>query len=426
MLKLEAAQGKLLSQRGAFDPVLSADGKAETGSYYDTRRVGAELNQPTTLWGTELFVGYRFGRGVDSEERFPTYYDDETLPLGEVRAGARVPLLRDGAIDRRRFERLDALFGVRQVGQEADLTERDVSYAASLAYWKWVVAGAALQAAKQLQDLAVVRDRQLRERLEGGAISRFDVTDNERLVLKRRARLVMARRSLREMALKLSLYLRDETGRPVVPTSAGVPDVTEVVVPDLPKLKKPLALARRCHPMVLRAEAEVRRAKLFYRFARNRLLPKLDVKGEVRKDLGDDDRMTIDGDPEFVGQVTFEVPLLFRDARGKVEQGRAEYRKTRTDREFQVDRIEMFVLDTHSAIGAAIEASEVARSLVKTTRELADGERERFFNGASNLLFVNIREEAVADAIMGLAKTIGTSRTYLSLWRVLTELAHCT
>ena len=90
--QLRKAESKTTSARGAFDPRLEGDGKILTGAYYDLRQADVELRQPTTLWGSEIFVGYRVGLGVN--ERWPTYRDDQTLSGGEVRAGIEVPIWR--------------------------------------------------------------------------------------------------------------------------------------------------------------------------------------------------------------------------------------------------------------------------------------------------------------------------------------------
>ena len=100
-----AAESELLAARGAFDPQLDVIGKLRTGAYYELRRLDAEIRQPTPLWGAEVYAGYRLGLGV-YEDHYPSYYSDETLDQGEVRAGVRIPLWRDGRLDSRRAGRL--------------------------------------------------------------------------------------------------------------------------------------------------------------------------------------------------------------------------------------------------------------------------------------------------------------------------------
>ncbi|MGB5194517.1 MAG: hypothetical protein WBN70_16150, partial [Polyangiales bacterium] len=63
--RVRKAEGNATAARGAFDPRLEGNAKLLTGAYYDNRSADAELRQPTTLWGSEIFVGYRVGRGIN-------------------------------------------------------------------------------------------------------------------------------------------------------------------------------------------------------------------------------------------------------------------------------------------------------------------------------------------------------------------------
>ena len=56
------------------------------------------------------------------------------------------------------------------------------------------------------------------------------------------------------------------------------------------------------------------------------------------------------------------------------------------------------VRDAHAGIVAAYRRVALARAQVEAARALADAERSRFQRGDSTLLFVNIREQAEADA----------------------------
>jgi cobalt-zinc-cadmium efflux system outer membrane protein len=166
--RVRKAEGNTSAARGAFDPRLEGDGKLLTGAYYDLRSADAELRQPTTLWGSEIYVGYRVGRGVN--ERWPTYRDDQTLSGGEVRAGIEVPIWRGGLIDPERAARARAVDLEEAADQDLSVTKLDLELAAARAYWSWVSAGQNRRVAQDLLDLAEQRDAQLRRRLQAGSI----------------------------------------------------------------------------------------------------------------------------------------------------------------------------------------------------------------------------------------------------------------
>ena len=153
--QLRKAESKTMAARGAFDPRLESDGKIVTGAYYDLRSADVELRQPTTVWGSEIYVGYRVGLGVN--ERWPTYRDDQTLSGGEVRAGIEVPILR-GLIDPERAERSRAMQLEEAAGQAVAVTKVDLELDAARADWYWVGNGQNLEVAMSLLELAEQRD----------------------------------------------------------------------------------------------------------------------------------------------------------------------------------------------------------------------------------------------------------------------------
>ena len=150
--KLRAAEGNTTAARGAFDPQLEGAGKLLTGAYYDLRSANAELRQPTSLWGSEIYFGYRVGLGLN--ERWPTYRDDQTLSGGEVRAGVEVPILRGGLIDADRAKRTQAIELQNAAAQGLSITQLDLELAAARSYWSWGRAGQNRDVARALLDLA--------------------------------------------------------------------------------------------------------------------------------------------------------------------------------------------------------------------------------------------------------------------------------
>ena len=179
--RLRKAESNTTTARGAFDPKLEGNAKLTTGAYYDLRSADAELRQATTLWGTEVFAGYRVGLGLN--ERWPTYRDDQTLSGGEVRAGVEMPIWRGGPIDSERAERARAIQFEKAADHALSVTRLDLELGAARAYWSWVSTGQNREVARELLQLAEQRDAQLRRRLQAGSIAEFDITDNERILL---------------------------------------------------------------------------------------------------------------------------------------------------------------------------------------------------------------------------------------------------
>ncbi|HNN52970.1 MAG TPA: hypothetical protein PKO07_18200, partial [Pseudomonadota bacterium] len=58
-----AAEGELQAARGGFDPVLKTRGDITPIGAYPNGRFEIGVEQPTPLWGAQLFAGYRVSVG---------------------------------------------------------------------------------------------------------------------------------------------------------------------------------------------------------------------------------------------------------------------------------------------------------------------------------------------------------------------------
>ncbi|MGB5682314.1 MAG: TolC family protein, partial [Polyangiales bacterium] len=354
--RVRKAEGNATAARGAFDPRLEGNAKLLTGAYYDNRSADAELRQPTTLWGSEIFVGYRVGRGIN--QRWPTYRDDQTLSGGEVRAGIEVPVWRGGLIDPERAERARTMKLEEAAEQDLSVTELDLELGAAQAYWNWVSTGRNRYVAMELLDLAEQRDAQLRRRFEAGSIAQFDVTDNERILLERRTYVVEAERAFEKASFELSLYLRDDKGEPVVVGADRIPhDVAIQPVDDL-AVERVIEKVVMCHPEVRQARALLDASEVDQLLARNRLAPEIDARFAYSRDLGEltgtDLDFTLPGNV-FEAGVQLSIPLLMRTDRGRATAARAVVAENLEKVRFVEDQLRARTLDAASAVEAAQE-----------------------------------------------------------------------
>ena len=421
--RLRKAEGNTTSARGAFDPRLEGDGKLVTGAYYDLRSADVELRQPTTLWGSEIYAGYRVGLGVN--ERWPTYRDDQTLSGGEVRAGIEVPIWRGGLIDPERAERARAMRLEEAAGEGLSVTKLDLELAAARAYWSWVSTGQNRGVARALLELAEQRDAQLRRRFEAGSIPEFDVVDNERILLERRAFLVAAERAFEKAAFALSLFLRDSNGQPVVADAMRVPEHLAVEPIDGLAVDRAIQEVLMCHPELERARAELEAAEVDEDLTRNELAPELKAFFEYSRDLGQltntDFDFTLPGNV-FEAGVALSMPLLFREERGRAGAARAAVAEKQEAMRFVADQLRARTRDAASAVEAAQERAELTEEVVDTAAELAEGERRRFEVGASNLIFVNLREQQAAMARMRYIDAVALAEIERTRWETTTRV----
>jgi len=421
--KLRAAEGNTKAARGRFDPRIEGDAKLLTGAYYDLRSADAELRQPTTLWGSEIYFGYRVGLGVN--ERWPTYRDDQTLSGGEVRAGIEVPIWRGGLIDADRAKRAQAIDLQDAAAQGLSAKQLDLELAAARAYWAWVSAGQNREVARALLDLAEQRDSQLRRRLKAGSIAEFDVVDNERILIERQTFLVAAQRAFEKATFELSLFFRDANGEPRVVDPERVPNHLTVEPIEGLAVERAVEQVVMCHPEVREARSVLDAAEVDVKLAKNDLGPELGVFFEYSRDLGELTNTNLDftlpGNVYEAG-LKLSMPLLFRTERGRADAVRAKAAERREALRLVTDQLRARTQDAASAVEAAHERAALTQEVVETAAKLAEGERRRFEAGSSNLIFVNLREQQAAMARVRYIDAVALAEIERTRWETTTRV----
>lgn len=391
------ADGERMSADGGFDTNLRVSAVGQPFQQYESIRGEVRIDQPTPLWGTSFFAGYRMGLG-----KFPLYYGDRyTWDAGEVRGGFVIPLWRNGPIDARRAAIRQREIGRDLVEPAVDRVRIDSLRFAAVRYWEWVAAGLRRDIAKDLLAIAEVRDAALAERAQAGDIPRIEVVDNRRLILLRRARLVEARRGLERAAVELSLFFRDEAGRAVIPPAARLPAALGVPpVPDTERVTADLQRAWRTRPEVRRLDLSVKQVRVELALATNQFAPAVDLGVSGAYDMGRRNPVT----PRVAGEVgvVVDLPLQFRQARGRIEAAQATLDRIEAEARFARDRIRADVQDALSALRNAEERRRLLAEGYAVTKQVEEAERTLFEAGDSSILIVNLREQATADAASGL------------------------
>ncbi|MFM8357348.1 MAG: hypothetical protein ACKOET_02210, partial [Verrucomicrobiota bacterium] len=141
LIERDIAAGRLRSAQGAFDFQTFARGFTSPSGYYNSWTLDAGFEQFLGIWGATVFGGYRLSRG----DTLPDYNKSRTEAAGEPRIGLRIPLLRDGSIDRRRAAVLRARLDQELADPFILRQQLDFFRAATVAYFNWVAAGQRLQ-----------------------------------------------------------------------------------------------------------------------------------------------------------------------------------------------------------------------------------------------------------------------------------------
>ncbi len=395
LIEVELADARLESARGGFDTRLVGGGKVEALGDFGSQRMDFAVQQPLRTLGATLIGGYQLGvgdlAGYDG--------DNETNDGGEFRLGASLPLLRGRATDERRVAEWKAELALERASPRIVAKRLEAGLKAAESYWRWVAAGQRLAIIQQLLELAELRQNQVERSVELGKLPRIANTENEQGIVSRRSSLIKAERELQEAALRLSLFLRDGEGNPIVPRTLQLPDgFPDPLNPaDVLVAGPEEALSRRPELQIL--DLERRRLLLDRDLARNAMLPKLDVGVFAAQDVGATDKSP-DTRDEFELEILMQldVPIQRREPRGRTREATAKLAKLEADLQFVRDTV---VADVRSAEvqfeQAWLQLAQARRSVV-LSETLAEAERTALGLGQSDLLRVNLREQQAAQA----------------------------
>ncbi|KZE08660.1 MULTISPECIES: TolC family protein [Sphingomonas] len=393
LAKIRSAEGRALTAEGAFDTVFEAEGKSRALGYYDGTVVSGRATRPMGDNGGYLYGNYRVTRGD-----FPVYEDEfYTNRLGEVKVGALYSLMRDRLVDERRTRRTLAGGDIDIARFEREATAIGVQRRAVDAYQNWVAAGQRLRAYRDLLDLSERRRGGIARQIELGARPDILLTENDQNLVRRRGLVVKAEGDFQAAANALSLYYRDAAGNPLLVGAERLPGDSNALVG--PRVVAPVGdvAQRRPDLQVLLTRVDQGLAKLA--LAENDLRPRLDLRGEVGKDigppgLGGSSRTPLEAAVGF----RFSIPLQNRAARGKVSEAEAEIDALNARGRFVRDQIAVEVEGILIGVGAAERLAAVAEQERALAERLADAERRRFELGSSDFFLVNQREETANDA----------------------------
>ena len=286
------ASESVRAEEGVFDPVLSA---SLTGGKEKLRvaRAGIDKTHETGIFDT--YRAETFGTATGLEGTTPIGLGYSLLYSGtmdkhtfsgfqsEYRGGLGFsisqPLLRDGGTG----AALAALRIAEKGRRISELEWRRFLMAMILtvsdAYWDLVFASRTLELETEFLHLAETLHRENEKRFEAGTLAAVEVIQSRAGVAARRDSVFLALKALatREVALKI-LVLEDPDpwlGRPVVP---GDPPATEASLASLRVCVREGLVKR---PEVHEARARLERSRINERFARNQLLPSVDLEGGV-------------------------------------------------------------------------------------------------------------------------------------------------
>ena len=392
------AAGRLTSAMGVFDTNVTGSGNALSPGTYQNYRSDFGMSQLMPQGGVRMFGGYRTGFGD-----FPTYNLKQlTADAGEFRGGLTVPLARDRDIDKARAGRAQAQLDISLAEPVIERSRLDYMRTAARSYWNWLGSGERRTAAEYLIDLAAERDVELALRVQSGATANIERLDNQQNIALRQGLAVKADRAVQEATIDLSLFHRDENGRPLLAGRKRMRPAPTPVQPTAAVFQESLSRALARRPEFQRLSLQREKLLVERRLAGNQTLPGLDAQIVGNQDAGFG-KSSLSGPNGLDRQVleaalVFQMPAQRREARGRLQAVHAQLVQLDKQLQYAEDQIRAEVQDAYSLLERAYEFYEQVSEQVELATLVARAEREQLRLGRSDVLRVTLREQTKFDA----------------------------
>ena len=394
----DIAAGRFTTAQGAFDTNVAMAGNALNPGTYENYRSDFGLTQQFMTGGISAFGGFRTGFGD-----FPTYnLGQKTADAGEFRGGLNVPLARNRDIDRARATHAQARLDIALAEPMIERSRLDYMRAAARAYWAWQGAGERYGAGERILQLAIDRDEQLELKVNAGAVANIERVDNQQNIALRNGIVVQADRAVQQATIDLSLYHRDQSGRPLLARRARMRPVPQPVAPTIALYEQSLARALGSRPEFQRLALQKEKLVVERRLAANQTLPGVDGQLLGNQDAGYG-KSPLSGPNGLDRQVlqaslVFQMPAQRRDARGKLVTLDSQLMQLDRQLTYVGDQVRAEVQDAFSMLERAYEFHKQAAKRLELAVLVANAEREQLRLGRSDVLRVTIREQAKFEA----------------------------
>jgi outer membrane protein TolC len=392
------AAGKLTTAMGAFDTKVNMAGQSLAPGTYENYRSDFGVSQQFMTGGISAFGGFRTGFGD-----FPTYnLAQKTADAGEWRGGLNIPLARDREIDRARASRAQAALDVSLAEPTIERSRLDYMKSAARTYWNWSGSGERFAATERLLELATERDKQLALKVNGGIVANIERVDNQQNIALRNGLIVQADRAMQQASIELSLYHRDDGGRPLLARRSRMRPVPMPVEPTIEIYEQSLARASAARPEFQRLSLQREKLLVERKLAVNQTLPGIDGQLTGNQDAGYG-KSPLSGPNGLDRQVlqaalVFQMPVQRRDAFGKLQTLDSQLTQINRQLSYAGDQVRAEVQDAFSLLERAYEFHEQSKHRLELARLVALAEREQLRLGRSDVLRVTLREQAKFEA----------------------------
>ncbi len=387
-LKAELGDAELLSKKGAFDPYLYGDVGQK---YFDDKQyynlIDAGMKVPT-WFGIEMQAGLEQTDGdfINPQRTTPNN--------GLVYAGISVPIGQDLFIDQRRADLRNAQIYQNITLEERRLLLNKLFKKAVNTYWKWFAASRKYTIYQEALELAQVRFQAVESSAQIGESPYVDTVEAYVQLQNRKNLLQSARLEYENVTAELEVFLWNQDQQPLTIASTIEPPAPERVIDEKSKLElgSQMDTLIKNHPALLKKELEVSQLEIDRKLAVERLKPQLDLKYNAINEPIAGDLIQGYSINNYTWGLTFKMPIFLRKERGQLQKANIQLQEQELALK-QLERELSFGLNAaYNSWNTLGQQIKTYQSIVESSKQLLQAERQKFKNGESSLFLVNSRE----------------------------------
>lgn len=388
----QVSQG-IQAAEGAFDMRVEQNTRLKTSGYYDGKHLSQSIIKPLRFMGGELKSEYRISDGNFAD------YDGEldTRSGGEASIGLALPLMRDREIDKRRVAVNNAKLGVQEWNAQAQWSINQLLYSGLSSYLDWYETHLRLIVMRELYKNTQIREQAINTRVKKGDIAAISVTEFNAITLNRLSALQEARQQFARAQQALTFYYRDDKGEMTeIDKLSHVPQNISWPYKLTQEQIEQIEHALNSHPSLSAIAFSLEQAKNEYRLSENALLPKLDIKAKVARDIGSGSETLGMVDSEIGLQ--FSVPLGQQTAKAEKVMAQQKVRELEYELKLRKDSLVRDFRESVLMLENIKQIAEIQARQAQTANALFLQEQKRFDVGVSDLFLLNARETSAIEA----------------------------
>ncbi len=384
IFKFEAAKNEELSAEGAFDHKLIVKSRNRIEDKYDNQYLETTIERSTPWKGLGMVMGHRQGLG-----HFPAYDGKYwTSGAGEIFAGLSMPLLRNFSIDENRADlgtrKIDTLIAKEQL----HLKKNIYLHKALSLFYKFLLESKKIKIRKEILELAENRQLMLEKKFNAGDVEKIKLFDNQRSIDKRKDELLKTELELIKIKAELSLYVRDAQGNPLVDIN-----LQDFEIPTKFSSLEKKNLDQTPQLKILNYEFE--KLQIYEKLNDQAKLPGLNLELLGSRELS----RNLPYDPQSlqVG-IKFDLPFENRKAKGKSLATQYKLKALERQRLYTYQELNRYYDMSLVAIDIGMRRWETTTREYENTVIMAEAEKKRWIQGATDLFIVNLREQDSAES----------------------------